>query len=37
MTRRLLRAGAQLLVVIAILAIYAILVIRGQIVGELPW
>lgn len=37
MTRRLLRIGAQLLVVIGIVAIYAILVTRGRIVGELPW
>jgi len=37
MTRRLLRIGAQTLVVIGILAIYTILVTRGRIVGELPW
>jgi hypothetical protein len=37
MTRRLVRIGVQLLVVVGILAIYAILVTRGRIVGDLSW
>ncbi len=31
------RAGAQLLVVLAIAAIYLVLVTRGRILGDLPW